>query len=101
MQDMTKIFFMLVDAMEKYGYDTAKLIGTCMDAGRTVFGHVTKPVPDHHEGCKEIVEYILSKNITINTIETTFITPQFYFVDFAEQMMLKGEDQPGWFSRPI
>ena len=90
---MTKIFFMMVDAMEKYGYDTAKLIGTCMDCGRTVFGHVTKPVPDHREGCKEIVEYILSKNITINTIETTFIIPQFHFADLAEQMMLKGRDQ--------
>ena len=92
---MTKIFFMMVDAAKKYGYDIDKLIGTAMDAGRTVFGHVTKPVPDHYQGSKKIAEFILSRNIPINTIETTFITPQFYFSDLAEQMMLKDRD-PKW-----
>ena len=91
-KDMTKMFFMLVDSAEKCGFDSGKLIGTCMDAGRTVFGHVTKPVPDHYDGCKKIAEFILSRNIPVNTIETTFITPQFYFADLAEQMMLKVRD---------
>ena len=91
-KDMTRMFFMLVDSAEKYGFDSEKLIGTCMDAGRTVFGHVTKPVPDHYEGCRKIAEFILSRNISVNTIETTFITPQFYFADLAEQMMLKVRD---------
>ena len=91
-KDMTKMFFLMVDCAEKYGFDSDKLIGTCMDAGRTVFGHVTKPVPDHYEGCRKIAEYILSRNIPVNTIETTFITPQFYFADLAEQMMLKDRD---------
>ena len=92
LKDMTKMFFMLVDSAEKYGFDSEKLIGTCMDAGRTVFGHVTKPVPDHHDGCRKIAEFILSRNIPVNTIETTFITPQFYFADLTEQMMLKVRD---------
>ena len=89
---MTKMFFMMVDSAEKYGYDSGKLISTCMDAGRTVFGHVTKPVPDHYDGCRKIAEFILSRDIPVNTIETTFITPQFYFADLAEQMMLKDRD---------
>ena len=89
---MTKMFFMMVDFAEKYGYDSGKLISTCMDAGRTVFGHVTKPVPDHYDGCRKIAEFILSRDIPVNTIETTFITPQFYFADLAEQMMLKVRD---------
>ena len=92
LKDMTKMFFMVANSAEKYGFDSDKLIGTCMDAGRTVFGHVTKPVPDHYEGCRKIAEYILSRNIPVNTIETTFITPQFYFADLAEQMMLKDRD---------
>ena len=92
MKDMTKMFFMVVNSATTYRFDSDKLIGTCMDAGRTVFGHVTKPVPDHYEGCRKIAEYILSRNIPVNTIETTFITPQFYFADLAEQMMLKDRD---------
>ena len=78
-------FFKLVEAGQKYGFDTDAIIEKPNLLGSTVFEAATL-------FSAKICKYILNRNIRVNNILTNFVYPIFHptFEKLWEKMLKKG-----------
>ena len=77
------VFEFLVEEGNKRGFDVDAILEIPNSVGETCFSVAS-------EMSKKISEYIIGRNIKVNTIATDMTVPDFYYPDLAVPMMKKG-----------
>ena len=78
-----EIFFILIDEGQKRGFNTDEILEIPDSTGQTCFMIASIK-------SKKITNYIIQRNIKINSIDSRMMIPQFKYEDLSIKMMEKG-----------